>query len=348
MNVIFASESNMQIEENISLKTLNTFGIDVCAAYFSRITSIADIHTFLQHPLYTKVPHIILGGGSNILFTGNYPGWVLKNEISGINLLHEDSEYVYIKASSGENWHRFVQYCLHKGYAGIENLSLIPGNVGAAPMQNIGAYGVEVKDVIEQVETIEKSSSKAVVFSNKECCFGYRSSIFKTTHKDKYIITGVVFRLHKKAELSITYGAIREELEKMQVSQPDIHAVSEAVCHIRRSKLPDPMMLGNAGSFFKNPVVNFLLAKNIQQTHSDVPLYPVNETETKIAAGWLIEKCGWKGKRKGNCGVHEKQALVLVNYGGASGSNILSLAHEITDSVYQKFGIQLEMEVNII
>ncbi len=339
----------MQIHENISLREYNTFGINVSARYFSTFSSTDELEELLKYAkLKTQDLKLALGGGSNILFTGNYNGFVLKNELKGIELIKEDNNHFYVKAYAGENWHQFVLYCLHRNYAGIENLSLIPGNVGAAPMQNIGAYGVEIKDVFEQLEAYDINENKIFTFSANDCEFDYRESIFKRKYKEQFIILNVIFRLRKNPHFNTSYGAIEDELEKMGIKNLSIQAISKAVINIRSNKLPDPKQIGNAGSFFKNPVINKHTFHELTQKYRDVIGYSIDETYTKVSAGWLIEQCGWKGYREGDAGCHTKQALVLVNYGNAKGEEIYSLSERIINSVKAKFGIGLEREVNII
>jgi UDP-N-acetylmuramate dehydrogenase len=338
----------MQLDENVSLKPYNTFGIDVTARYLTSFKSsekLNEVLNFQQSPVNRQ---LVLGGGSNILLTKNFDGIVLKNEIKGIEIVEETDEYVYVKAGAGENWHQFVLYCLNRNLAGVENLSLIPGNVGASPMQNIGAYGVEIKDVFHSLEAMHIQDKKVETFSNNDCAFGYRDSVFKNKYKGKFIITSVTYRLNKKPVFHISYGAMQQELEKMNVGELSIQAISQAVINIRTSKLPDWHKLGNAGSFFKNPQVENDKFHELKQAFVNMPSFPVNETYTKIPAGWLIEQCGWKGYRKGDAGCYEKQALVLVNYGNATGNEIYQLSEEIVQSVKSKFGIDLETEVNVI
>ncbi len=335
----------MQIQKNISLKLYNTFGIDVKARYFVEVTSVDELSSVLKDNMKEL---LILGGGSNILLTQDFEGLVIKNNFKGIEIVSEDAAAVTLKVGAGENWHQFVMYCIGKGYCGIENLSLIPGNVGASPMQNIGAYGVEVKDVITKVEAVNLHDYSVRIFSNQECSFGYRTSIFKTTEKGNYFITSVTFKLSKIPNLNTSYGAIETELERLGIDEPTIKDVSTAVINIRQSKLPDPNEIGNSGSFFKNPVVTEAVKTKITHEYPDAPSYPQPNSVYKMAAGWLIEQCGWKGKIIDNYGVHDKQALVLVNYGGAKGSEIYKLSEEIIKSVEEKFGITLEREVNII
>lgn len=335
----------MNVQQNISLKPYNTFGIDVKANRFIEITDKLQLKAVLEK---NSLPLLILGGGSNLLLTKDFEGLVIKNNIKGIDILEEDNQSIILKVGAGENWHQFVMYCIEKGYCGIENLSLIPGNVGASPMQNIGAYGVEVKDVITKVEAISLTDFSVKEFENQDCEFGYRTSIFKTTEKGEYFITAVTFNLSKTPNLNTSYGAIEGELNERGISNPTIKDVSDAVIAIRQSKLPDPLEIGNSGSFFKNPVVKESVKNKILENFEDAPHYPQADGTYKMAAGWLIEQCGWKGKRIGDYGVHDKQALVLVNHGGAKGSDIYQLSEDIIQSVQQKFNITLEREVNII
>ena len=340
------------IEENISLKKYNTFGIDVMARYFARVASVDDLCAQLEFtPPSTSsqlLPRLILGGGSNLLFTENFDGLVLKNELGGIEKVNEDESYVYIKAGAGVNWHQLVIHCIQNNWAGMENLSLIPGNVGASPMQNIGAYGVEVKDVFFELEAFHLSDKKVVTFNLQECEFGYRESVFKRRLINQFFILNVTYRLNKVPVFNTSYGAIEQELAAMGVTELSIQAISQAVIHIRRSKLPNPVEIGNAGSFFKNPEIT---AQQFASLKNDFPAiigYRLGVDKVKLAAGWLIEQCGWKGYRKGDAGCHANQALVLVNYGHASGSEILDLSESIIASVADKFGVALEREVNII
>lgn len=334
--------------EIFSLKKYNTFGIDVRAKYFSEFTSAENLQNLLQPTLNDQLPTLILGGGSNILFTKNFNGIVLKNEIKGIDIIHEDEEYVYVRAGAGENWHQFVLYCLHHNLNGVENLSLIPGNVGASPMQNIGAYGMEVKDVFHSLEAFHLSENSLQTFTLNDCEFGYRESIFKKKYKGEFAILYVTFRLSKKPHFNISYGAIKEELEKMNVTELSAQAISQAVINIRSSKLPDPKVIGNAGSFFKNPEITQQQFQELKSNFPGIITYPLENGNIKLAAGWLIEQCGWKGYRKGAAGCHEKQALVLVNYGNASGKEIYNLSEEIEISVKEKFKVAMEREVNVI
>lgn len=331
---------------NTNLKPYNTFGIAVDAEMIETFSSVSELHDIIQRN--KEIPKLVLGGGSNVLFTKNYNGLVLLNRILGIQVLSENENEIIIKVGSGEVWHQFVMHCVKNNWGGIENLSLIPGSVGASPMQNIGAYGVEIKDVFVELEAYEIATGQIRNFSHEQCNFGYRESIFKRELKNQFIIVSVTYRLSKKPRLNSSYGAINEELQKMNIELPTIQNVSDAVISIRKSKLPDPNEIGNAGSFFKNPVVSIELLNRIQDAFDNVPNYPISENEVKLAAGWLIEKAGWKGKNMGNYGVHEKQALVLVNYGNASGNQILDLSEQIIIDIQSKFGVTLEREVNII
>lgn len=334
-------------QSNISLKPYNTFGIDVSCDHFSTFASITELKALLKQ--YQDKKRLILGGGSNMLFTKDFDGAVLKNEIKGITVSAETDDTIDLTIGAGEVWHDFVLYCVDHNFGGVENLSLIPGTVGASPMQNIGAYGVEIKDIFVRLEAVEIESGEVRTFTNEDCHFGYRESIFKNTHKDQYVIVNVTYRLTKKNhELKTAYGAIQEELQRMQVSTPSIKDISNAVIAIRQSKLPDPNQIGNAGSFFKNPVVETAVYNKISEQYENVPHYPAGEGKVKLAAGWLIEKAGWKGYRKDNFGVHEKQALVLVNYGGSQGQDILKLSSSIITDIEEKFGVRLTNEVNFI
>jgi UDP-N-acetylmuramate dehydrogenase len=338
----------LKLSTNFSLKQYNTFGIDATAKYFATFTSPDELKELLSKIEKTGENQLILGGGSNILFTKNFDGFVLKNELKGIELIKEDVHHYYIKVAAGENWHQFVMHCVHNNYAGLENLSLIPGNAGASPMQNIGAYGVEIKDVFESLEALNKESKIIYTFSANDCAFGYRESVFKSKYKDRFVILSVTFRLNKNPVFNTSYGAIELELEKMGAKELSIRTISQAVINIRSSKLPDPQKIGNAGSFFKNPAVANKEYKSLQNQYPDIPHYTINETQVKIPAAWLIDQCGWKGYRKADAGVHILQPLVLVNYGNAAGKEIFLLSKKIQQSVHKKFGIELETEVNIM
>jgi UDP-N-acetylmuramate dehydrogenase len=336
----------MQVQQNYSLKEYNTFGIEALAKYFSAFQTAEQLKEIIENKKAES--KMILGGGSNILFTKNYDGLVLKNEIDGINIVDEDDQFVFITAGAGVKWHSFVMYCVNQNLGGVENLSLIPGNVGASPMQNIGAYGAEIKDVFYELKALHLNEKSIHKFSSAECEFGYRESVFKKKYKDEFAILNVTFRLRKNPVFNISYGAIETELKKMHVETLSVKAISDAVIQIRLSKLPDPSVIGNAGSFFKNPVITKDQMEKIQQHHLNLPFYKADEENFKIPAGWLIEQCGWKGFRKGDVGCYEKQALVLVNYGNATGKEIYSLSEEIKLSVNEKFQIELEREVNIL
>ncbi|MBL7737741.1 MAG: UDP-N-acetylmuramate dehydrogenase [Chitinophagaceae bacterium] len=336
----------MQIQENISLKQLNTFGIEAKARRFAVFSDTDELEELLATE--AGQPTLILGGGSNILLTKDVDGLVLKNEIKGIEELHEDADYVYVKAGAGENWHEFVQYCLKRNWAGLENLSLIPGLVGASPMQNIGAYGVEIAELFWGLEAFHLQEKKVLTFSLSDCEFGYRESVFKRKYKGQFVILNVTYRLRKKPVFHTGYGAIQQELEKMGVKDLSIQAISQAVINIRSSKLPDPKVTGNAGSFFKNPEIQPLQYDLLKEKFPEAIAYSLVNGNYKLAAGWLIEQCGWKGFREGDAGVHPKQALVLVNYGHASGRDIYDLSEKILLSVKEKFDVELEREVNIL
>lgn len=332
--------------EDFSLKSLNTFGLSYKAKYFYEAAEENNIQNLLSHSIYLNNKHLILGGGSNILFTKDYDGLIIKNNIKGIEKVKNDNNHVWIKAKSGEIWHDLVLHCIKNYWGGIENLSLIPGTVGAAPIQNIGAYGVEVKDVFDSLTAIEKSTGKTKTFNYDECMFGYRESVFKNMLKDQYIITSVTFKLTASNHcFNTSYGAIKEVLGDTPVT---IKNISDAVIKIRQSKLPDPTEIGNSGSFFKNPTIDKIDYEGLQAEFPAIPGYHLPELKVKVPAGWLIEQCGWKGKRLGEIGVHDKQALVLVNYGNGSGAAIKQLANDIQKSVTEKFGITIQPEVNFV
>ena len=337
----------MEIKDNISLKPYNTFGIDVMAKHFVEVTGLAQLQKLLQLSAYPN--KFIISGGSNMLLTKDIEALVMHINLKGIRLVGEDRETVTIKIMAGENWHDLVLWTLDHGYGGLENLSLIPGNTGTAPIQNIGAYGVELKDVFVGCEAMNVQNQELEAFSKEDCQFGYRDSIFKNKAKGKYIVTSVTLKLTKvNHKLHTFYGAIEDELKQMNVVTPTIRDISNAVVSIRSKKLPDPKEIGNSGSFFKNPVVSRKTFEKFQKKHPNVPFYKMEDDNYKIPAGWLIEHCGFKGKRFGDAGVHKKQALVLVNYGNAKGTEILELAEKIQKTVATKFGIRLFPEVNII
>ncbi len=339
----------MNIQHNVSLKFLNTFGLEAKAKYFAEFSSAEELKKILSTPQYQNEKLLVLGGGSNLLFTSEFfDGLVLQNKIKGIEITEENSETVTLKSGAGEVWHELVLFTIAKNWGGIENLSLIPGTVGAAPMQNIGAYGVEIKDVFTTLEAYEIATGKTKTFNLKECNFGYRSSVFKHEAKGKYIILSVTFKLNKKPVFHTSYGAITDTLKQMNVHELSVKAISDAVIHIRQTKLPDPKEIGNAGSFFKNPEIPAAQFEKLKTDYPLVPSFPTVPGYIKVPAGWLIEQCGWKGKIVGNTGVHKNQALVLVNYGNAKGEEIKQLSIEVQKSVKQKFGIELEAEVNFI
>ena len=338
----------MEILENISLRKFNTFNINAYAKHFAAFNSVDQLSEVLGLEKSAIKPILVLGGGSNLLFTSDIHGLVLKNEIKDMRVLSEDEEYVYVKAGAGENWHQFVLYCIENNLAGVENLSLIPGNVGAGPMQNIGAYGVELKDVFYELEAFHLNEKKIMKFSLADCAFGYRESVFKTRFRNQFVITTVTFKLFKKPRFNTTYGDVERELQRMGITELSIKAISQAVINIRRSKLPDPAEIGNAGSFFKNPEVPAFRFQELQENFPGIIGHALPNSRVKLAAGWIIEQCGWKGYRKGDAGCHAKQALVLVNYANASGAEIYDLSEEILQSVQKKFGVTLEREVNIV
>ncbi|QIX60086.1 UDP-N-acetylmuramate dehydrogenase [Hymenobacter sp. BT18] len=336
------------LDHNVSLRPFNTFGIEVKARLFARFRSVEELQALLALPAVQQAEKLVLGGGSNLLFTRDFEGVVLKNEINGLDIISQDEDTALVRAGAGESWHGLVQYTLEQELSGIENLSLIPGTVGAAPLQNIGAYGTELKDTFEHLEALEIATGQLRTFSHAECGFGYRESVFKGPLKSRYIVTGVVLRLRRRHQANVSYGAIRTTLDDMGIGpEPTPRQVSEAVVSIRRSKLPDPTEIGNAGSFFKNPELSQQKYDELKAQYADLPGYPV-PGGVKVPAAWLIEQCGWKGRRLGAHGVHDRQALVLVNHGGAQGEDIRNLAFEIIASVREKFGVELHPEVNIL
>ncbi|MBG8553843.1 UDP-N-acetylmuramate dehydrogenase [Hymenobacter guriensis] len=336
------------LEPNVSLRPYNTFGLEVKARWLARFRSVEELRALLALPEVQQAQKLILGGGSNLLFTRDFDGVVLKNEISGLDIISQDEETALVRAGAGESWHGLVQYTLEQELSGIENLSLIPGTVGAAPLQNIGAYGAELKDTFDHLEALEIATGQLRTFSQAECGFGYRESVFKGPLKNQFIVTGVVLRLRRRHQANVSYGAIRTTLDDMGIGpEPTPRQVSEAVVSIRRSKLPDPTEIGNAGSFFKNPELSQQKYGELKAHYADLPGYPV-PGGVKVPAAWLIEQCGWKGRRLGAHGVHDRQALVLVNHGGAQGEDIRNLAFEIIASVREKFGVELHPEVNIL
>lgn len=338
----------MQFLENYSLRGLNTFGIEARARFFTAAANHGELMSALEYANAKNMGLLVLGGGSNILLLGNPDLVVLKNNLQGIDILEESEKLIRLRVGGGVIWHDLVLYAVAKGWGGIENLSLIPGTVGAAPIQNIGAYGTEIKDVFESLEAVNIRTGDTRLFSHADCRFGYRDSIFKREEKGRWMITSVIFQLRKSGEVNTSYGDIREVLRSMGVEEPGVADVSRAVIQIRRSKLPDPAEIGNAGSFFKNPEVPEAFFLELKERFPAIPGYPVGGGAVKIPAGWLIESHGWKGYREGNVGVHSRQALVLVNYGGATGDEVRNLASRIQESVEQKYGIKLHPEVNYI
>jgi len=336
----------MEIHQNYSLLALNTFGLEAKAEHFATVHSVDALQAAIQSPIR---PILVLGGGSNLLFTQDVSGLVLKNAIQGIKTIQTVDNTTWVEVGGGVVWHDFVLWAIEQGLGGVENLSLIPGTVGAAPIQNIGAYGVELKDVFAHLNAVDLESGELRSFNNADCRFGYRDSIFKHEAKGKYCISSVLFSLtNKNHQLNISYGDIRQTLDANGVQDPGIADISRAVVQIRSSKLPDPAKIGNCGSFFKNPETERAVLERLLPQYPQVPHYDLPDGRVKIPAGWLIEQCGWKGKRVGNTGSYEKQALVLVNYGGATGAEVKKLAYDIIDSVEQRFGIRLEPEVNMV
>ena len=336
----------MLIEKNKSLKNYNTFGIEASCKLFCSIDNVDDLKGVLES--HAEENRLILGGGSNVLFTSDFNGLVLSNQIKGKKVISEDEHSICIQFGAGEVWHNAVLFAINNGWGGIENLSLIPGSCGAAPMQNIGAYGVEIKEVFENLEAFHIESGEVHVFTKEDCSFSYRESVFKHDLKNQYFILNITLRLHKTPQFNIRYGAIQSQLDKMGISELSIKAISEAVISIRQQKLPDPKNIGNAGSFFKNPIVSRSDFEKLHLLFPDIPHYPAKDDMIKLAAGWLIDQAGWKGKRFEDCGVHKNQALVLVNYSNAKGSDIFQLSERIKQSIKERFNIELEREVNII
>ena len=336
------------IQKNFSLLAYNTFHIDAKAHYFIEIKTLAKLRELPQLAIYqSQEKKLVLGGGSNVLLTKDFDGLVVKISLRGIELMREDAHHHYVRVMAGEPWHQFVLWCIERGYAGVENMSLIPGQVGASPIQNIGAYGAELKDVCTHVHAFNPVIGEEKIIANEDCKFGYRDSIFKHEMRG-WIITAVDFRLNKLPRFNTNYGDVKATLAEMNITELTIKAVSDAVIHIRSTKLPDPAVLGNAGSFFKNPVVPKALCDSLLLSNPVMPHFPQPTGEVKIPAGWLIEQCGWKGKRVGNTGTHAQQALVLVNYGNATGPEVYQLALDIATSVKQKFGVEIKPEVNLV
>ena len=336
----------MKITQNISLLPYNTFGIDVKADYFVEYSSIEELQEVLTSEIVTNQPFLHIGGGSNLLFLKDYSGAILHSAIKNIEKIREDDNHVYVEVGSGVIWDDLVAYCVSNCWGGVENLSLIPGEVGAAAVQNIGAYGVEIQDVISEVSAVAKETATVWSFTVEECCYGYRSSVFKSDLKGKYIITSVLLRLDKRPHFKLNYQHLEEEV--LKTGDVNLQTIRQTIIAVRESKLPDTKVLGNAGSFFMNPVISKDHFMALQEKYPNIPHYTVSETEEKVPAGWLIDQCGWKGKKFGRAGVHDKQALVLVNTGGATGAEIVYLAQEIQQSVKEKYGIELTPEVNYI
>ena len=334
------------IQKNVNLKPYNTFGLSANASSFAAFKSIEELDQLLKND--RKQAILILGGGSNLLLTQDVDSLVLRNELKGITVLSESESHVTIKSMAGEVWHDLVLFCISKNYGGIENMSLIPGSVGAAPMQNIGAYGAEIKDVFQELEAYEIASGKIHTFKNSDCEFGYRESVFKRKLKGQFIIVSVTLVLSKAPKVNTSYGDIEQRLRDLNIANPGIKEVSDAVIHIRQTKLPDPAKIGNSGSFFKNPVIPKKQFESLKVKFPSIASYPIDENHVKLAAGWLIDQAGWKGKTIGNYGVHKNQALVLVNYGGANGQDIYQLSEDILNSVKDIYGVELEREVNVI
>lgn len=333
-------------QENVNLQPFNTFGLKVHSQYFSAFTSVSELKSLLSEVKNKRL--LILGGGSNVLFQGDFKGVILRNAIKGIEVMKETENEIIVKAGAGEVWHDFVLHSISNGWSGIENLSLIPGSVGASPMQNIGAYGVEIKDIFESLEALEIKTGELHTFFHNDCQFGYRESIFKKELKDKYVITSVNYKLSKTPNLNTSYGAIEEKLKSKGIEHPTIKDISDAVISIRQSKLPNPKEIGNAGSFFKNPIISIKQYQELQKEHPKVPAYPVDDKQVKVPAGWLIDQAGWKGKTFDNFGVHKQQALVLVNYKDAKGTDIYNLSEKIINDIFERYGVKLEREVNVI
>lgn len=336
----------MSVREYVDLKEYNTFGIPACCRYFVESDDAGDLLDFVKTYELNPDEILILGGGSNLLMTSDFPGVVIYPQIKGYEVVREEKADVWVRVGAGVVWDEFVEWAVEHHYGGVENLSKIPGHVGATPVQNIGAYGVEVGERIFTVECIDVLRGETMSFNADECRFGYRDSIFKHEWKNKYIITHVTYRLDKTPEFILDYGAVREEVDRL--GEVSLEHIREAIIRIRESKLPDVKLLPNGGSFFKNPVVDHEKAEQLGGLYPGMPVYPLNENSVKLAAGWLIEAAGWKGKCIGHAGVHDKQALVLVNKGGATGVEVAHLANEIKKAVFLKFGIWLEPEVNIL
>jgi len=337
----------MVLQEHKSLRDEHTFGIQASARFFIEITREEDVIPVLSSLHADHQPLLFLGDGSNILFTDNFPGTVIRLNTKGISVAGQDEEFISVRVAAGEIWDDVVAYCVQMGWGGIENLSLIPGRTGASPIQNIGAYGVELKEVLQEVEAVHWATHEKRIFSRDDCRFGYRESVFQNKLRGQYLITSVTLRLEKRPKLQLGYGSVKLELDRSGILSPTIQDVRDVICRIRRNKLPDPSVAGNAGSFFRNPVIRVDQLQKLKNQYPDIVSY-ADPNGVKLAAAWLIDQCNWKGKRSGDAGVHQEQPLVLVNYGNATGQEILTLASMIRQSVYVRFGILLEPEVNIL
>lgn len=342
------TSSQLNIQHNVRLAEFSSMGVQAFAKSFIPVNSMQEVSGAIHYVKSTMSPYLILGGGSNVLFVDNFDGVIIKNQLMGFDIISESEEEIILKIGAGENWHKIVEQCVNKNWAGIENLALIPGTMGAAPIQNIGAYGAELADVFVELEAFEISCEEKKIFNKNDCKFGYRDSIFKHDLKDKAIITSVSIRLSKMGEPNWNYAALKQQIDQKRINKPTIKDVYEAVIEVRESKLPNPDVLGNNGSFFKNPVIPVFHYDELKQEYPQMPSYPVTEHLVKVPAGWLIDHAGWKGYRTGDAGVHEKQALVLVNYGNASGSDIYMLSEMIRTDIDKKYGISLKREVNVI
>lgn len=340
------SLSKFPVQSNVDLSPFNTLNVKATAKKFLSVSSFEVVQNLCQQSISNSI--FILGGGSNVLFRNNFDGLIIHIDIKGKEVVKESNEHVWLKIGAGENWHKTVLYCVERGWGGIENLSLIPGTVGAAPIQNIGAYGVELEQVFDSLEAVDISTGEKRIFSKTQCRFGYRDSIFKNELKGEYIITSVTLRLDKQHTINTSYGAIQDLLDEKGISDPTIRDISEVVMEIRNSKLPNPEDVGNAGSFFKNPIVSHQKFDQLRRKYPEIPGYELNKIEVKVPAGWLIDQAGWKGKVVGNTGTYDQQALVIVNHGGATGKEIWELAQKIRSSVKEQFGIELAPEVNIV
>jgi len=340
---------SLHIEQQVNLKPYNTFRVQAHARYFARISSHTDLFSLISSSVFKENKRLILGGGSNCVFLHDYDGLIIKSEEKGIEVISENDNEVIVKIASGVVWHDFVTVSLANNWGGTENLSLIPGTVGAAPIQNIGAYGVEIKNLIEKVEGINLNTGEVLALNNANCKFSYRESIFKHELKEFFFISSVTLRLTKKKhKIHSSYGSLKEQLAQLNITSPTIHDVSKAVIEIRQSKLPDPSIMGNAGSFFKNPIITNIQLESLKKSWPSIPFYPSENQTFKVPAGWFIENCGWKGKRIGNVGVHQHQALVIVNYNDATGEEIFRLSEQICHDVEEKFGVKLMREVNTV